>query len=350
MSNAGISCLPHRLLTDPKPVELSPPSRLFQAKVEVRRLGSLAKHTTLDTYLLEGQVDGNMMRVLVADDGYTLDYIHQLVYPDGAAISNLGPISTLNTPQLSQSEADLVVIGANRLLMRLFEDKKFYLVPRWIRLFLPICSEPSVMFCNPDLDRQTRKYFRQLQRRIADGGFKCEITKDPDWCEMFYSNMYRPFAYQRHGQMAVIHSSETIKRRFQNGVGIAVSRNSQIVGGMVVVPQGQTLHVPHVGMVEGNVTAAREGAAAALDWYAVNYAYSIGCNLVNFGHTRAFLSDGVLRYKLTWGMQPVDDDDDVAVFAITSPGFTEPARQFFNTHPFFHLKDGQLRISTTSQK
>ncbi|HOP81534.1 MAG TPA: hypothetical protein PLZ21_13295, partial [Armatimonadota bacterium] len=60
--------------------------------------------------------------------------------------------------------------------------------------------------------------------------------------------------------------------------------------------------------------------------------------------------DGVLRYKLTWGMQPVDDDDDVAVFAITSPRFTEPARRFFNTHPFFHLKDGQLRISTTNQE
>ena len=45
----------------------------------------------------------------------------------------------------------------------------------------------------------------------------------------------------------------------------------------------------------------RLGAADALDFFTLIYAYQCGCGHMDMGHSRACLDDGVLRYKRKWG-------------------------------------------------
>jgi len=312
---------------------------------QAKRVGSLIRRCVLEVYSLQGTFSGGPLRMIVADDGSTLSYIEHLAFPDGAEVSRQGAISALAAPELADSDADLVVVGANLLLRRLYTRRGFRIVPKWIRLFLPTEEDPDSRFARPDVAGPVRKHFRQTLRRIEEGGFECEVTTDLKWFDRFYRDMYQPYTVQRHGELAIVHPYRKMKRTFLRGAGIIVHKDEEPVGGAVVFRSGSTLCLPHMGVLGGDVEMVKQGAGSAIDYFAMKLAHSAGCSYMNFGHTRAFLSNGVLRYKLNWQAEVREDDDAVADFAMAAPRLTEHARRFLTAHPAFHITDQGLLVS-----
>lgn len=300
-----------------------------------KQAASLARHSRLMLYSVEGERDGGPLHVLVADDGSTLDYISNLIFPEGSSISKKRSISALKGPELVESNADLVVVGANQLLMDRYARRGFYIVPKWMQLFLPVDEHPYTRLYNKG--RQARKYFKWMIKKVESAGLYCEIVTDPEWLDEFYNKMYQPYALQRFGNFAVVHKYQKIRRAFQRGVGIVAKRDGEPVAGTIIYRAGDTMRIPHVGVGGGDLSIVREGAAFAMDYYAVRLAHLIGCKRVDFGHSHPFLSDGTLQYKLNWHMDVEEDDDGVAVFAIATPGRKESAMRFLEQNRFFHI-------------
>jgi glyoxylase-like metal-dependent hydrolase (beta-lactamase superfamily II) len=103
--------------------------------------------------------------------------------------------------------------------------------------------------------------------------------------------------------------------------------------------------LPHTGVAEDGLESVKDGAAFALDYYLAKYAHSQGCSYVDFGHSRPFLSDGTLKYKLNWHMEVLPDDDSMGVFAVATPGHTPQALNFLKANPHFHLIKGRCHLS-----
>jgi len=304
-----------------------------------KQVASLARHSRLALYSVDGKYDGEHFSVLVADDGSTLDYISDLIFPDGYVVSRKSSISALKGPSLADSKADLVVVGANRLLRKLYAKHGFLIIPKWIELFLPVDEAPYTRLYSKG--RQTRKYFKWMIKKAEDAGFECEAVTDTEWLDTFYNDMYRPYALERFGNFAVVHKHKKIKRAFERGIGIAAKRNGEPVAGTIVYRKGNLMRIPHVGVLGGDLSIVREGAAFAMDYYAVQMAYITGCKKVDFGHSRPFLSDGTLQYKLNWHMDVEEDDDGVAFFAVIAPGNKDIAMKFLEQNRFFHItKEG----------
>ncbi|MDO8684041.1 MAG: hypothetical protein Q7N50_11230 [Armatimonadota bacterium] len=302
----------------------------------IRRTASLAVHPTLTLHSLEGEYDGPPLRLLVADDGSTLSYIQNLAFPEGkASVSRQGTISAFKAPCLIESEADVVVVGANCLLFRRYKDRGFYLVPKWVRLFLPVQEEPYARLYAHG--RQTRKYFKWMLKKVNDAGFQCEITNDVSWFDRFYFDMYLPYAFNRYGELAIVHSYQKVRKAFLKGSGVVAMKDGKPVAGSIIFREGNTMRIPHAGVVEGGLESVKEGAAFALDYYVAQMAHSSGCKAIDFGHSRPFLSDGALRYKLNWRMDVVDDADAVSFLAIAAPRRTEQAAKFLSANMFYHL-------------
>ncbi|MEN6372142.1 MAG: GNAT family N-acetyltransferase [Armatimonadota bacterium] len=300
-----------------------------------RQSVSLMRHSRLTVYSVEGDYDGDRLHVLIADDGSTLDYISNLIFPEGSVISKKRYISALKGPDLINSTADLVVVGANLLLKDKYIRNGFIIAPKWIQLFLPVDENPYTRLYNKG--RQARKYFKWMIKKVESGGFHCEIVTDTEWLDEFYDKMYRPYALQRFGNFAVVHKYQKIKRSFQRGAGIIAKRNGVPVAGTIIYHAGDTMHIPHIGIVDGDLSIVREGAAFAMDYYAVRLAHLIGCKRVDFGHSRPFYSDGTLQYKLNWYMDVEEDDDGLSVFAIAVPGQKGPAMKFLENNKFFRI-------------
>jgi len=303
-----------------------------------RRFLSLLRHRTLALHVLEGELpSGQPLRLVVADDHRAVPFIEHLLGAPQVTQSCLGRISALQAHKLDM-DCDMVVATANRLLSRSFVRAGFHIVPVWVRLFIDLSIPPE------ELLRQLGGSVREDVRKVRSRGFTYEVTKDDRWLTRFYDSMYLPYAQSRYGSLAVVQPRARIRRLFEQGCLLIVKRDDVPVVGLLMIPDGPTLRCPYMGAVEDDFGSARHGGSAAFYWYGIQWAYSQGCKAINFGHSRAFLGDGVLRYKLKWGMRVVEDDDAVYDFAIKVMPGSGAGGEFLSANPFFHLGDGRLQV------
>jgi len=307
----------------------------FNAYLLARRIIFLARHPVLELYVVEGELDGVSARVLVADDGSTLAYISDLIFPTGAKETKKGKISPFKAHKLIEWKSDIVVVGTNCLLSKIYAKQGFHLIPKWINPYLPLPVHPDVLIEN--LKKSAKKDITRNLKKVKERGFDYEVTTDPHWFDEFYNNMYVPYAMNLYGSLAQLDSYERVRKAYKKGAGIIVRKHKQPVGGTIVFPQDGVMRNPYVGILNGDEAISREGASRALYYYVMLVAHSWGCKGVNFGSTRPFLSDGVLQYKLKWGMQIWQDELSTAVFSLATPGFSGPAQKFLEAHPFIRI-------------
>lgn len=313
------------------------------AYVRARQVAFLAKHPFLDLYLLDGVFRGLPLRMLVADDGYTLPYISSIAFPDGADVSSKGRISALKAPGLAESGADVVVVGANLLLGKLFAGRGFHMAPKWLCPVMRTHGEhPDAIISR--LGKSARSDVRRNLNRANESDFSYEVTTDRSWFDTFYSHMYKPYAEHRHGNVLQLDSYGRVRRAFAKGAGIVLKQHGEVVGGSIFYMQGKTMRNPYMGILNGDESVVRAGASQILYYYVMLMAHAEGCDAMNFGSSRPFLSDGVLKFKMKWGMDVVGDDLATAVFAIATPRQTEASTSFLAANPFFEMVGGELRL------
>ncbi|MDO8684039.1 MAG: hypothetical protein Q7N50_11220 [Armatimonadota bacterium] len=315
---------------------------MTSALINAKKVLSIAKHARLGLYQVSGACDGHDLNMMVADDGSALDFISRVFFPDGAHISKKGYISAFTAPSLKDSGADLVVVGANCLLAERYAKQGYFIVPKWVRLFMSAKEHPDTII--GQMKKSTRGDLRRNHRKAIENGFRCEITHDPAWLDCFYDKMYKPYVLHRFGDTAIFRKRGGLKGAFLKGAGLALMKNGDLVGGSVIVVEGKTLHKICMGILQGDESAVRDGASFAMYYYSIELAHSWGCEIINFGHSRPFLSDGALRFKLKWGMDVKDDDDGIGVFAIIAPGASQRGLEALAAHPFYHLHDGALKL------
>jgi hypothetical protein len=282
------------------------------------------------------------MKAIIADDGSALGYFRNLMFPNGAETVKMGVTPSVTAPSLAASDADIVIVAANQLLLRLYDGHCFHFLPKWIRLFLPVTGHPDEML--EKLTGQAGGAIRRNVKKMKASGFSYELTNDPAWFDRFYYNMYRPYALRRFGDMAAIDRYGKMLNHFKEGSGLVIKQNDEPVGAVVVVVRDKILYFYRVGMSDGDDSHTRDGASTAMYYYTALLAHEWGCEGADFGHSRPFLTDGVLRYKLKWGMKVLNIDDGIGLYAVTAPGRTEQALKFLSLNRFYQLADGAISL------
>jgi hypothetical protein len=311
-------------------------------RVRAERLKSLIRRPLLPVYLLEGEFQGGRLRVVVADDGATLGYFRRLAFPVGSSLSRRGVVSAFRAADLASSDADLVVIGANHFLLGRYAGRGFSFAPKYVQLQLSVYDEPDVMI--DKLRGSGREDLKRNVRRMLEKGFDWEVTKKDEWFDLFYYRMYKPFAENKHGELARVHDYRAIRKDFRRGAGISITRDGNPVAGAITYIEDSTMFNPSKGILHGDDSIARDGASVALYYYCIRLAHSSGCKTADFGFSSPFLSDGTLSYKLKWGMGVPDLDDSKGVYAIASPGRTEQAVKFLRANRFFCLTPRGIEV------
>jgi hypothetical protein len=301
----------------------------------VIRLKSLIRRPLLTMYALQGQINDGSFTTLLADDGDSLDYFRCLVYGNHCDTFRKGVVSSLGARRLGQSNADLVIVATNRSLAEHYRNAGFHIVPKHVKLRLPINGSPDEIIAG--LPPSAREDIRRNLRRAQADAFTCEVTHDEAWFDTFYNRMYAPFAAQRHGCLAIVYPYSKVKELFSLGAGMVIKKDGEPVGAALFRIHNSNFETPFLGVMGGDVSMARDGICLALYYNAIRLAYEYGCSSVDFGYSRPFLSDGSLRYKLKWGMIAEDTNVHVGVYAIFVPGTTEASRYFGASKRFFEL-------------
>jgi hypothetical protein len=311
--------------------------------VAAKGLASLARHAFLNVHYMASEYQGDILRVIIADDGDTLHYMKSLIFPNGAKVYRRIKIPAfLGSNLIERRDIDLVVVGANHYLQSLYRRAGFYLLPRSVRLIMPLPKHPDDIIAG--LERPARKSILRYVRRISASGYDYRVTTDPDWVDLFYYDMFKPYILHKYGKAAMVTSYKKVKRDYLSGFGIEVIKDGEQLAGTIVIPYGSTLYNPHGGVIHGDEELAREGASFALYYYAMLFAYSSGYTEIDFGCSRPFLSDGSLSFKLKWDMNVVPGNTSTGIFAIAAPGCSNQARKFLQANRFYHLHNEGIEL------
>lgn len=238
---------------------------------------------------------------------------------------------------LSQ-EADLVFVELNRLLIRWGSRGSQFRTLPWVRQVLDVSGQWE------DVKNRLRRNTRATDlRRIRKYKYTYEVTTDDRAYEAFFHHMYQPYLSDRYRGRVILARPQALKEHFDHGVLLIVKREDEPVAGVVCRGSGETCFFLAIGVKDGDFKLVEEGAIAALYYFVILWAREQGYRRVDFGRSRAFLDDGVFRYKRKWGAKVVRDWWIHTEIGVRVIHWTPEICEFLAKHPFICSEHGQLK-------
>jgi len=204
-------------------------------------------------------------------------------------------------------------------------------IPDWVigEVALPVAS--GIM---------TAEKVKSDTRRIRTNGLEYEVTRDIKRFDDFYHNMYLPHILRVHGRSAFVTSYELMRKRFEHSDLLLVMKQGEPISGCMISYFEAVPRVKSLGVRDGDPKYLKFGATGALYYFSLLYLEGKGFPCIGLGGSRAFLHDGVLRYKRKWAQRLIDTSPDMFVFKVLTD--SNATKSFLRSNPFIFEKRGSL--------
>jgi hypothetical protein len=244
---------------------------------------SLLKEIAFDVYVVSDKAR-SITYITSTSIGINPDIIKRLCSND-INVTKIGRIYLWDLRKFVDQQ-DSALVDVYKSFVRFFDNNGF-LVPSLVGQVLDI---------NEPVDKAIKLSSRELKKVNK---YKYEISNDPDALKFFYEKMYVPYAKIRYGEFAHIESFSYLKKIFRNGELVFVTFNGERVSAYLCEIDGDEYICGKNGALDESFV--REGAMVAAYYFSILRAKEIGAKFVNFGGSKPFLLDGVLRHKNQWG-------------------------------------------------
>ncbi len=216
--------------------------------------------------------------------------------------------------------------GAYRRFMHEFG---FY-VPMWVN---------GVIDISVAIDRLKKVgNIKEDLRRIRKNSLEYEVTSDSQRIVEFYQTMYLPYIRNVFGDTALLHSLEKLLKMNESVELLLVKRDEEALAGQILIYEGDHVRTREIGVKEGKREYVKAGVMGALYYYGLLHLKERGCSHVSLGESRAWLNDGVLKFKKKWGMELADSSANG--FCIRFQRITDGISAFLTANPFITLDNG----------
>jgi hypothetical protein len=244
----------------------------------------LLRELRFDVYLLSGKT--NMFYITSSE---ITPYFIERICKDGS-ITKIKKIYAWELRRyIVQQEA--VLIDMHKLFEHFFNND--FLVPPYVRQVL-------------DLDKPVDELIKENRDFKKFSKYRCEVLTDLNALKFFYEKMYFPYIKKRYGDSAVIQSFNYFEKKFlKKGELVFIKLNDEYVSAALCEMSNKVYFFKKVGVL--NESLVKEGALSATYYFAILRAKEKNAKYIDFGLSRPFLSDGVLRHKRKWGTQICED-------------------------------------------
>jgi len=206
-------------------------------------------------------------------------------------------------------------------------------IPTWIRGHVPLPRGPAVM-------KDSR--IKRIHRRIRQHELSWELTRDPEKFEHFYNRMCVPYSKARFGEGAFIFSKENVRAIFDRGELLLVNKGGEHIAGQLIDYRNKkSASIPLLGLLDANAEFVSMGALAAGYEFTLQHLEKNGHRSVGFGQSQAFLKDGVLQFKKSFGH--VISSSNELKYVVNFLSDTPAARAFLKNNPLIFERSDGLR-------
>jgi len=263
-----------------------------------------------------------------------LAFVRDLAFGDSCRAQYLGKVWIFNrnrllTPDLEEA---LHFVEMRETLAKNDSRRRQFYVPMWIDGELD--TEKAI-----ELSRKTGNIKEDL-RRIRKNKLEYEVTSDDERISDFHRDMYVPYIRNTFGPAALFHSLEDLKKSKGTIELLVIRRDEEVLAGQIIVYEHDGVRTREIGVKNGDRQYVKAGVMGALYYYGLLHLQSRGFKTVGLGGSRAWLNDGVLRFKKKWGMRL--GKPWPSGFLLVAPKRSEGAAAFLANNPFLSITEGRL--------
>jgi hypothetical protein len=121
-----------------------------------------------------------------------------------------------------------------------------------------------------------------------------------------------------------------------------IKLNDEYISGSVFALKRNKLTAYYSGIINEKFDYLTKGINAAFYHYLINWGKNNNFNLIDFGGCRAFLNDGLFRYKRKWGTKIVRTENTyVDIFAFRPSINSKVIHNFLINNPFIFIDNNQ---------
>ena len=239
-----------------------------------------------------------------------------------------------------------VFIETNTFFTGYFEKKGFIIIPESISMTLDISHPFS------DIYKSFSKSGKEDIRKVKKYGYACEITRDPKKLKLFYNEMYIPHITQRHEKTAIHTNFHALRLLFEkNGRLMLIKQKNEYVSGALFSIEKEKATATYLGIKKGKNNLLKKGLTAASYYFFIKWAKKHGIKTLDFGTSKAFINDGLFRYKKKWGVKITKTKSYIhSIFPFKVCKKSKAIHSFLINNPFIYLEKNQLKTMPTKKE
>lgn len=207
---------------------------------------------------------------------------------------------------------DLIIIHLNPIL--------FYCLSLKVALKIPESLKSVQYFDRMDslLPKNISQNVLRKKKKIQQAGFDCHVFADESFLDHFYYVMYVPYLKERYKGRAIIESYVKVRRILGTGFFLVIRRGEKVFAAALCRIRSNFFVLELIGVENGDTDLLQKGVLDTIYYYCLQHALAKECRGVDFGLSRPFLSDGLLRYKKKWGAALLPNPKQYRVLGVRS--------------------------------
>jgi hypothetical protein len=284
----------------------------------LEKMASMASYAKLPSYCaqqvfskrfscrsLKGQEinSGLPINILYFGEGQSLEYLKTLFFQSDTHESLIEQYSLLDVMRgigTIPKGYDLRICEFTPRILNFIPKKSQFQIPEWIE------QEISLTGNWEDVVSRFRKNTKSTDLRLVRKyRYACDVVTDPPALKSFYNELYLPYINLRFQGAVQTVDDEWLIAVAEKGGLLRILNKDQVIAGAVLYRQKQFLDWVWVGALMQNGQDLNKGAFSSLYYHSIKYAHDEGFPKIKLGGSRAFLTDGVYRFKRKWGAQIV---------------------------------------------
>jgi len=295
-----------------------------------QRLSSLLR---VNTFMLEGveKVSGEGIRIFFAGIAPDSEYLGHMSLREGFTITVLGRCFVWTALiKRKAPDCDIQIVTAHRFLSRYLMWGEGFHIPRWIGTEVNLSVAKQLA--------ESSKSLKWDMRKVTRNGYRYEIARDRTSYDYFYERMYLPYIDNIYGNRSFLMSYDVMMSELDNCELGFVKKGEQCLAGGIIICKDNKVRGWSLGVLDGDQALVKEGVITALYYFETLYLLEKGVQKRSFGSSRAFLRDGVLKFKKKWGIRITSAKP--FGFCLKPLGNSAASSAFLQNNPFIFEKNG----------
>jgi len=280
----------------------------------------ILKELTFDVYMLSDKTK-NVTYITSTSVGKVPYFIERLCEND-VTVTKIRRIYAWELRKFVDQQ-DMVLLDMYKYFARFFDDG--FLVPEFVRQIL-------------NIDKPLNEVIKLRDRELKKvQKYNYEVSNDPDALKFFYEVMYVPHIKEKYGDLAV-DSFHNVRKIFNNGELIFVTFDGRRVSAYLNEMVDSVYALRRNGILGDDFE--KEGAMVAAYYFSILRAKERNAKAVDFGGSKPFLLDGVLRHKNKWGTKIYASDMVKRIIYLKNVLFEQP---------FIYIHGEKIKVAVLSE-